>query len=248
MSGAYSFGDSDIARERLALLADAFEAPTRALLRDLPPGDRRYVLDLGCGPGHTTALLIERFPGSYVTGLDASAVMVAEARERVPEAFFTVADITAPLLLPAHVSYARLLLGHLLDPLGALGRWAKALRPGGIVVCEEPARYRIDDPWFARYEETVTGVVAARGAHLWAGDLLGAVTPPDCERVLDRVVEHPVPVARAAGMFWRNAVAWRDEAPTADELIDHFRAREIEQDGGNVTWEIRQVVWVKTRE
>ena len=50
-------------------------------------------------------------------------------------------------------------------------------------------------------------VVAARGATLWAGPALDH-DPPQCERIIDRVVEHPVPAARAAAMFWRNAVTW----------------------------------------
>ena len=51
------------------LVADTFAAPTRALLADLPSTLGRYVLDLGCGPGYTTALLRDAFrwrrsPGS----------------------------------------------------------------------------------------------------------------------------------------------------------------------------------------
>ena len=65
-----------------------------------------------------------------------------EARERVPSAWFTVADVTEPLRLPADVVYARLLLGHLPDPGAALARWAAAIRPPGLIVCEEPVRYR----------------------------------------------------------------------------------------------------------
>ena len=54
---SYAFGDSELARERLAIVADTFEAPTRRLLGDLPPMQPRYVVDMGCGPGHTSALL-----------------------------------------------------------------------------------------------------------------------------------------------------------------------------------------------
>jgi trans-aconitate methyltransferase len=60
----YAFGDSALARERLGLVADTFEAPTRHLLDDLPPMQPRYVVDMGCGPGHASALLRVRFPHS----------------------------------------------------------------------------------------------------------------------------------------------------------------------------------------
>jgi SAM-dependent methyltransferase len=239
---SYTFGDTDLARERLGLVADTFAEPTRRLLRDLPAGGRRYILDLGCGPGYTTALLRERFPHSFTTGIDSSEAMTIEARERVsdPDAHFVVADVTAPLSLPAHVVYSRLLLGHLPDPAPALVRWADTLLPGGVLVCEEPVRYRSDDPLFARYEEAVTAVVAARGATLWSGAVLDH-DPPRCTRALDRVVEHPVLASRAAAMFWRNAVNWNGEP----DLIDALRAVEVAGGDDTVTWELRQTVWIK---
>ena len=240
---AYAFGDSDLARERLGLVADTFAPPTRALLGDLPINGHRYILDMGCGPGYTTALLRVAIPHSFTTGIDASPAMIDEARARVPDAFFTVGDVTAPLALPAHLVYARLLLGHLPDPALALAQWARALRVGGLVVCEEPVRYRSDDPLFARYEEAVTAIVGARGATLWAGPVLDA-DPPVCRRILDRVVEHPVSAARAAAMFWRNAATWGGD----DDLIAELRAVERAERADPVVWELRQTVWAKTGE
>jgi len=239
---AYAFGDSALARERMAIVAEAFEEPTRRLLDDLPPMQPRYVIDMGCGPGHASALLRRRFPHSEVTGLDASAAMIEEARGRVPGAWFTVADVTDRLRLPADVVYARLLLGHLADPDRALAHWAAALRPPGLIVCEEPVRYRSDDPLFARYEAAVTAVVAARGATLWAGPVLDR-DPPGCVRVLDRVVEHPVRTGRAAAMFGRNATMWGSEREDAPDLIERLRAVEVADPDEYVTWELRQTVW-----
>jgi SAM-dependent methyltransferase len=236
----YAFGDSDLARERMGLVADTFAAPTRAFLHDLPPAGRRYVVDVGCGPGYATELLVEAIAHGFFTGIDASGAMVDEARTRVPNAQFVVADVTSPLRLPAHLVYARMLLGHLADPIGALANWAGALLPGGTLACEEPVRYCSDDPLFARYEEAVTAVVAARGATLWAGPALDT-DPPRCTRALDRVVEHPVRVRRAAAMFWRNAVTWGGDA----DLIDALRAMETSDPDGIVMWELRQTAWIK---
>ncbi|HVJ95418.1 MAG TPA: methyltransferase domain-containing protein [Acidimicrobiia bacterium] len=239
---SYTFGDTDLARERLGLVADTFAEPTRQLLRDLPAGARRYVVDLGCGPGYTTALLRERFPHSFTTGIDSSEAMTTEARERVHDrdAHFAVADVTAPLRLPAHIVFSRLLLGHLPDPATALTHWTGALLPAGVLVCEEPVRYRSDDPCFARYEEAVTAVVATRGATLWAGPVLDD-DPPRCTRAIDRVVEHPVLASRAAAMFWRNAVTWNGDA----DLIEALQEVEATAGDETVMWEIRQTVWTK---
>lgn len=239
----YAFGDTQLARERLALVADTFEAPSRSLLCDLPGFGYRYVIDMGCGPGYTTALLREVIPHSFITGIDSSVAMIAEAEARVPDAHFVVADVNARLCLPAHLVYSRLLLGHLADPAAVLAHWVPPLRVGGLIVCEEPVRYQSDDPVFARYEDAVTAVVAARGATLWAGPVLDT-DPPGCRRALDRVVEHPVPAVRAAAMFRRNAVAWGGDGDLVEALHDIERSDRTDL----VMWELRQTVWAKTSE
>jgi trans-aconitate 2-methyltransferase len=241
----YAFGDTDLARQRLAIVANVFAPTTRTLLRDLPRTFLRYILDLGCGPGHTTALLRHHFPLAEITGFDVSAAMLDEARARVPDATFAAFDVTGPLLLPADLVYARFLLGHLTDVRAVLATWATSLRPGnGLLVCEEPVGYVSDDPWFARYEAAVTAVVAETGATLWAAGVLDH-GPPSCDRAIDRVVEHPVTQAQAAAMFWRNATQWRHRTPDGDALVEHFRAVEASGSTDVVTWQMRQAVFKK---
>ena len=128
------------------------------------------------------------------------------------------------------------------EPTVALDRWAAALRPPGLIVCEEPVRYRSDDELFRRYERAVTGVVAARGATLWAAPVLDH-DPPGCVRVLDRIVEHPVRTGRAAAMFWRNAVTWGGEVTGGADLVAQLRDVEAADPDEDVIWELRQTVW-----
>jgi len=56
-------------------------------------GRERPVLDLGCGPGHTTAYL--KSLGLLVTGVDLSAKMIQKASECFPHARFAVGDFFA---------------------------------------------------------------------------------------------------------------------------------------------------------
>jgi trans-aconitate 2-methyltransferase len=56
--------------------------PFHDLLARVGAAAPRRVVDLGCGPGHLTAVLAARWPDADVRALDSSPEMVAAARER----------------------------------------------------------------------------------------------------------------------------------------------------------------------
>jgi trans-aconitate 2-methyltransferase len=56
--------------------------PFHDLLARVGAAAPRRVVDLGCGPGHLTAVLAARWPAADVWALDSSPEMVAAARER----------------------------------------------------------------------------------------------------------------------------------------------------------------------
>src|SRR5919198_564047 len=55
------------------------------------------ILELGVGTGETTRRVLELHPGAHLTGVDASAAMVARAREAFPTADLRVARLEDPL-------------------------------------------------------------------------------------------------------------------------------------------------------
>jgi SAM-dependent methyltransferase len=110
-----------------------YEQPNlRALL---PPVAGRRVLDAGCGAGRTSAWLVEQ--GAEVVGIDASPEMLRLARERVPVASFTLADLAEPLAFEDgsfDVAVAGLVMHYLRDWAPTLRELRRVLRPDGSFV------------------------------------------------------------------------------------------------------------------
>ena len=67
--------------------------PARDLLQAIPTARVRSAADLGCGPGNSTALLVEHFPHATVAGADSSPEMIAEAQKRLPDVKFRLGAI-----------------------------------------------------------------------------------------------------------------------------------------------------------
>jgi trans-aconitate 2-methyltransferase len=95
MTGQYTFGDGDVAAERLALVAETFDPATRALLAAAVPPGVGLALDLGCGPGHTTRLVASVCRPRRTVGLERSEHFATLARQRYRRTATDIANRTA---------------------------------------------------------------------------------------------------------------------------------------------------------
>lgn len=108
----------------------------RAFAERIDDGGGGRVLEVGCGPGPTTAFLHAACVD--VTGLDLSPEMVRQARRRCPAVPFRVGSMT-DLDVPAG-SLAGLVAWYSLihvpeaERPGCVAGFARALRPGGLLL------------------------------------------------------------------------------------------------------------------
>jgi SAM-dependent methyltransferase len=247
MTGRYTFGDTDLAAERLALVAEIFDPVSRRFLDDVVAPGADLAVDLGCGPGHTTRLLAEVGRAGRTVGLDRSARFVDLARRRYGGTGagidFAVHDVTEMPLpgAPAGVVQARLLLAHLPDPLGLVARWRTQLRPGGVLVLDEIESMTTPPGPLRRYEELAVALVAAEGGAMYAGPILASLG--------GRCPEVDVEDGRAAHMYGMNLATWRHEAhrrglagdPELDRLAAELADLAEHPTGAVVHWVLRQV-------
>jgi len=114
--------------------------PAAELLARVPLPRAGRVVDLGCGPGNSTELLARRFPDAQVLGIDTSEPMLAEARQRLPQARFEPGDIAswAPEGTAPDLIYANAALQWVPDHERLVPRLFGLLAPGGVLAIQMP--------------------------------------------------------------------------------------------------------------
>jgi trans-aconitate 2-methyltransferase len=126
--------------------------PARDLLAQVPLQSARVVVDLGCGPATSTALLAARFPDARAIGVDSDPDMLAAAKKRLPAAEFVAADICN--WTPAagtDLIYANAVFHWVPDHLDQLARLFVALAAGAVLAVQMPDN--MDEPALASMRE-----------------------------------------------------------------------------------------------
>ncbi len=130
--------------------------PPRDLLAQVPLQSPRRVVDLGCGPGNSTELLIARYPQAEVIGLDSSPDMLRQARERLPKCTFEQADLAS--WRPRErtdLLFANAVFQWVPDHPAVLARLVESLPEGGVLAVQMPDN--TDEPALALMREVASG-------------------------------------------------------------------------------------------
>ena len=256
MSSQYLFGDTDIATQRLQVLAEVFADSSAAFLRDTVTATPRLVLDLGCGPGYSTRFLADVLSCDRVVGLDNSEhfILLAQQTKRDGVAFH-LHDVTAvPFPVgPSDLLYCRFLLTHLTEPAGVIGKWATQLRRKGLLLVEEVEWIHTTNAVFSAYLNMLAALMEHQSRKLNMGPDLDALEDSmTLTKQRSQVRRFPVSTDKAATMFVLNMQAWKHQpfirahhsASMMTQLETDLRAftktasREIE-----IEWGLRQIAF-----
>jgi len=113
--------------------------PARELLARVALSEPKLIYDLGCGPGNSTELLVERFPNANVVGTDNSEPMLVSARKRLPNCRFELSDIASwkPSAAPDLI-YANAALQWVGGHEALIPRLFDLLAPNGVLAIQMP--------------------------------------------------------------------------------------------------------------
>jgi trans-aconitate 2-methyltransferase len=117
--------------------------PARDLLAQVPLTEVRRAIDLGCGPGNSTELLVKRYPNAQVSGVDGSQAMLRQARTRLPHCHFVAGDLTEWVPdEPADLVFSNAAYQWIQDHLKSMRRLLEALAAGSVFAVQMPDNTR----------------------------------------------------------------------------------------------------------
>jgi trans-aconitate 2-methyltransferase len=134
------------------------------LLARTPLPSPKRIVDLGCGPGNSTALILSRYSSAEVLGVDSSEEMLAQARKSLPNARFEAGNFEtwSPREAPDLI-YTNAALHWALDPLDVTTRLFRSLAGAGVLALQVPQNFdkpshvemraaAMDGPWAPKLE------------------------------------------------------------------------------------------------
>jgi trans-aconitate 2-methyltransferase len=149
--------------------ADERTRPAVELAARVPLPHPARVMDLGCGPGNSTAVLAARWADASIDGLESSPDMLARARASMVRATWIEGDVSAwasaAPVVQYDVVFSNATLHWIPDHRTLVTNLMRAVKPGGALAFQVPRNF--DAPSHVLMRET-----AERGP--WASRLAEA--------------------------------------------------------------------------
>ncbi|MEY9963031.1 trans-aconitate 2-methyltransferase [Streptacidiphilus sp. MAP12-16] len=149
--------------------ADHRSRPFHDLVDRIPHSPAK-VVDLGCGPGNTTATLTDRWPGAEIIGVDNSTEMIQQALHDHPDVAFRLGDIAgyAPAQDNPDLILSNAALQWVPGHADLFPRWIDGLPTRGVLAFQVPGNFGAP---------THTLLAELRDSPRWAGRLADIHAP-----------------------------------------------------------------------
>jgi trans-aconitate 2-methyltransferase len=198
----------------------------RELLARVPLERVGRAVDLGCGPGNSTALLRDRWPDAQLTGIDNSPEMLERARRDLPTVEWILGDAGSyRSSVPVNLLFANAVFHWLPDHATLFPSLIQQVTKGGALAVQMP--HSFDEPSHRLMREVrarltpgrrsaVNAAAPVAGAAFYYDLLAPHATAVDIWRT---TYEHVMPDA-AAIVEWVKGTGLR---PYLDDLTDSER-------------------------
>lgn len=227
--------------------------PARDLLARVPLASPELIVDLGCGPGNSTAVIAERYPNASLSGIDSSPDMIRKAKETLPNVHFEVSDLEAYRidgkadLLFSNAVFQWLPGARRLEIIRTL---MQQLAPGGALAFQapdnlmEPSHVAMRDAAFEKgkpWTETLARAAPARDAFPTEPELYDALQPISSDVDIWRTTYYHIMDNHEAIVEWVKSTGLRPFLDPLDEeqkraYLENYLSRlrelyEVQNDG-----------------
>jgi trans-aconitate 2-methyltransferase len=128
--------------EQYLKFGDERTQPVRDLIARLLLANPRRIIDVGCGPGNSTAELRKRWAGSRIVGLDSSPEMIERARQTYSDGEWNVGDASRWTAdEPFDLVFSNAMLHWISNHASVCVRLLEQVAPGGALAVQVPAHY-----------------------------------------------------------------------------------------------------------
>jgi trans-aconitate 2-methyltransferase len=117
--------------------------PARDLVRRIEVAAPRRIIDLGCGPGNSTALLRQRWPQAEIIGLDNSPEMLTAAANQYPAGKWVQGDAGTWMAdIPFDLVFSNATLHWVANHAALMPRLFGQVSPGGALAVQMPVHFQ----------------------------------------------------------------------------------------------------------
>lgn len=113
--------------------------PSKDLVSRIDFDNPSKIIDIGCGPGNSTMVLVQRWPDSVVTGIDNSPAMIEKAKKDYPHQNWVIIDAGKEEIPGSYdVVFSNATIQWIPDHEELLKKFFRILNKGGLLAIQIP--------------------------------------------------------------------------------------------------------------